>query len=299
MFRAHRVLFLLAALVFPCAQGCRTSAGATQATLTPEPPLPSATPTPSAPPFPALKRGDEAFEPFNSLSGGRSFESRAVERKPARKDLKVSADYPVLVGDVGAAAREFNRRTRAFVVGDVTPYLEAGRDLEKEKNPNWKDVEEFHNVSHKVVYASDEVVSVLFYVEGYSWGAGHSYHHPVTFNFDLKTGREIKLAQLFKPGSGYLRTISDLCTEDLEHQYAQQLGQNHPFGQGPTLLEGLQPKPENFKSWVVTPGGLVFIFEEYQVVSYADGEPKVLIPFDHLKEFLNPRGALTRLAAHE
>ena len=302
MPRAHRTFFLLAALIFPCVQGCRNGSGAPQAaTLTHEPQSSAAaapTPTAHAPPFPALKRGDEAFEPFVNLSGGRSFESRKVERKPLRKDLKVSADYPVLLGDDGPAVREFNRRVRALVMEDVSQYLEADPDSEKEQDPRWKDVEEFHDVSHKVVYASDELVSVLFYMEGYRWGAAHSYHHPVTFNFDLKAGRELELARLFKPGSNYLRTLSDLCTEDLERQYAQQLGQ-HPFGAGPTLLEGLKPAAENFKSWVVTPVGLVFIFEEYQVVAYADGEPKVMIPFDSLKEIIDPRGARARLAAQE
>jgi hypothetical protein len=44
---------------------------------------------------------------------------------------------------------------------------------------------------------------------------------------------------------------------------------------------------------------VVLIFEEYQVVSYADGEPKVLIPFERLREIIDPRGPLARLAAHE
>jgi hypothetical protein len=298
MFRAHRAFLLLAVLAFPCAQGCRHGTGTPQAaTLTHEPQSSAAapTPTPYAPPFPALKRADEAFEPFINLSGGRSFESRKVAHNSPRKDLKVSANYPVLLGDDGTAAREFNRRVRALVLEDVTPYLDPYPDAEKEQDPQWKDVEEFHDVSHKVVFASDEVVSVFFYIEGYRWGAAHSFHHPVTFNFDLKAGRELKLAQLFKPGSDYLGTISRLCAEDLVRQ--REAG--HLNGGGYSRPEDLEPKAKNFDAWVVTPGGLVFIFEEYEVAPYADGEPKVLIPFDRLKEFINPRGALARLAAHE
>lgn len=52
-------------------------------------------------------------------------------------------------------------------------------------------------------------------------------------------------------------------------------------------------------AWVVTRDGLVFIFHEYQVASYADGEPKVLIPFASLRDVLDPRGALARLATNE
>lgn len=294
MSQTHRALVLLAALLLPCAQGCRASAGAPQAAPS-EQHSPAPAPSPYAPPFPALKRGDEAFETFVNLSGGRRFETREVGRRPARKDLKVRADYPLLVGDGGPAAREFNRRARALVIEDVTPYLESDPDPEKEKHPHWKDVEEYFNVSHKVVFASDEVVSVLFYRDEYHWGAAHGIHRPVTFNFDLRTGREIKLARLFKPRSGYLRRIAELCHEDLKRQ----LPHGYPGGYSLGSIAGVKPSPDNYKSWVFTRGGLVFIFEEYQAAAYADGEPKVLIPFDRLREFIAPRGALARLAAAE
>ncbi|HEX6183036.1 MAG TPA: RsiV family protein [Pyrinomonadaceae bacterium] len=295
---------LAAAAACACAQGCAGPDGTPQvARVTPVSAQPSSasaatspanvatpTPPPYAPPFPALERGTDAFEPHVSLSGGRRLESREVGRKPSRKDLKVEADYPVLLGDERPAAREFNRRVRSLVLDEVTPSLEAGRDPEKEKHPHWKDVEEYHNVSHKVVYASDELVSVFFYVEGYSWGAAHGYHRPVTFDFDLKAGRELQLARLFKPGSGYLRRLAELCGEDLRRQF----GADFAF-----FTDGLKPEAKNFDSWVVTRDGLVFIFEEYQLVAYAQGEPKVLIPFDRLKEMINPRGALAGVAANQ
>ena len=298
MFRAHRAHATLAALLFLCAQGCRTRADAPRAALLTQqsPSAPAAPePTPHAPPFPARQTGDEAFESFINLSGGRRFESHEVKRKPLRKDLRVRADYPVLLGDYGSAAREFNRRARAFVMENVTPYLVSDPDPEKNSYPHWKDVEEYYNVSHKVVYASDEVVSVLFYVDEYHWGAGHGMHQPVAFNFDLRTGREINLARIFKPGSDYLRRITSHCAADLLRQ--REAG--HIHGGGYSRPEDLEPKAKNFDAWVVTPGGLVFIFEEYEVAPYADGEPKVLIPFDQLREFIDPRGALARLAAAE
>jgi hypothetical protein len=298
MSHAHRALALLAALVWPCAQGCRVGASAPPAARSmQESPAPSAAPapTPHVAPLPADERGTDAFEPYVNLSGGRAIESREVDQKPVRKDLKVTANYPALVGDDRPAAREFNRRTRTFVLGGVSPYLYDTGDTEKAKDPHWKDVEEFYDVSHKVVYASDEFVSVLFYIVNYNWGAAHSIHQPVSFNFDLKTGREVKLAQLFRPGSAYLRHIAALCEKDLTRRFRR----GFPEGQSIISPDGVTPKPGNFDSWVVTRDGLVFIFEEYQVVSYADGEPKVLIPFDSLKEFINPRGALARLAAHQ
>ncbi|HEV2862674.1 MAG TPA: RsiV family protein [Pyrinomonadaceae bacterium] len=286
---ARGAILVLAAAACLCAQACGGRAATRQSASSTAAP----TPTPHAPTFPALQRGTAGFVPFVNLGAGRRFEAREVGRKPRREDLEVSADYPVLLGDEGPAAREFNRLARALVLEDVTPYLEARPDHEKRRDRHFKDVKESHHVSHQVVFASDEFVSVLFYVTGYSWGAAHGYHRPVAFNFDLKAGREIKLAGLFRPGSAYLQTLSTLCDEDLRRQF----GPRYMAGKGGLFADGLRPKAGNFDSWVVTRDGLVFVFEEYRVASYADGEPKVLIPFEALREIADPRGPLARLAA--
>lgn len=289
-----------AAALCACAQGCagrpaegRGARDEARAASTP-PAAQDANAPPKAetytPPFPSHKRAEEAFEPSIRMSGGRAFESRPLALKSARRDLELSAEYPVLVGDESRAARKFNRLMRDFAEGEMRPLLRDRSDPEDGKQ-RMEGVPMEHHVSHAVVYASDELVSVLFYVTGYSTPAAHGYHFPVTFNFDMKAGRELELKDLFKPGSRYLEAVSRACVEDLDRQFAP----------GYATRGGVRPeaKAENYRSWVVTPGGLVFSFEEYQLVSYAEGEPKVLIPFDRLRDILRPGGALAALAARQ
>lgn len=263
-------------------------------------PTPSATPSPVAATaaqetahaaevgeLPARERGAAAFEPFIGMSGDRRFETRTVEKKLTRTKFEVSANYPQLLGDTGPQARRFNRLVRALVFEEIGPYLEDQPDHEKEKSDFWKDVKEWHRVSHKIIFASDDLISVFFYVEGYPWGAAHGYHSPRTFNYDLKRGRALSLADLFKPNSGHLKVIARLCADDLRRQKVQSL----------IMDDGVRPLSKNFKAWVLTPKGIVLIFEEYQVAAYADGEPKVLIPYERLRDIIDPRGALASLAA--
>jgi hypothetical protein len=296
--RLRRIVALSAAAVAcACAQGCagRTDGrpdAAAQTSATQPPAAQSAdashTPEPYAPPLPALKRGGEAFEPVLRMSGGRAFESRALALKAARKDLELSADYPVLVGDERPPARKFNRLMRDFAAEEMRPLLRDRSDPD-DKRQRMEGVPMEHHVSHKVVYASDELVSVLFYVKGYTTPSAHGYHYFATFNFDMKAGRDLELKDIFKPGSRYLEALSRACVEDLDRQ----------FPPGYATRGGVRPeaKADNFRSWVVTPGGLVLIFEEYALVAYAEGEPKVLIPFERLKEMMRPEGALAALAA--
>lgn len=292
-----------AAAVCVCAQGCASQAGerrsapdTERATASPSAAPPAAaqsvnaspTPEPHAPPFPALKRGGDAFEPVMRMSGGRAFESRPLALKPVRKDLELSADYPMLVGDERPAALKFNRLMHDLAAGEMRPLLRDRSDPDDDKQ-RMKGVHMERHISHKVVYASDELVSVLFYVTGYSTPSAHGYHYFVTFNFDVKSGRKLELEELFKPGSRYLEAVSRACVEDLDRQ----------FPPGYATRGGTRPaaKADNYRAWVVTPAGLVFIFEEYDLVAYAEGEPKVLIPFERLKEMMRPEGALASLAA--
>jgi len=241
----------------------------------------------------ARDRGAEAFESAINLSNGRRFETRTIEKLLTKTKFSIGADYPHLVGDHSAAARTFNQAAYALVASDINPYLKDKRDLEKEKRSHWKEVEEYHNISHKVIFASDKVVSVLFYADGYLWGAAHGYHYPLVLNYDLKRGRMLKLADLFKPGSKYLQTIASYCLDDLSRQ----------LDMTPEQIQGWSgratPTLKNYRAWVLTPKGLVIIFEEYQVTSYTGGEPKVLIPYERLSDIINSRGVLASLAATE
>lgn len=239
----------------------------------------------------ARDRGTDAFESVINLSGGRQFETRTIERHSTKKRFSLAVEYPQLAGDDSAAAQNFNREALRLVNRDIQPYLEDKRDLEKEKHPHWKNVEEYHNISHKVIFASDEVISVLFYAEGYSWGAAHGYHYPLVLNYDLKRGRVLKLADLFKPDSKPLQTMERYCLEDLSRQLDRTPEQIQAWS-GRT-----KPTPENYRAWVLTPQGLVIIFEEYQVTSYTGGEPKVMIAYSRLKDIINTQGVLASLSA--
>lgn len=237
-----------------------------------------------------LDRGTDAFKSVVALSGGRQFETRTIKHNSTKKRFSLNAQYPQLTGDDSSAAQKFNREALSLVRQDIQPYLKDERDLAKEKHPHWKDVEEYHNISHKVIFATEEVISVLFYADGYSWGAAHGYHYPFVLNYDLKRGRVLKLTDLFKPNSKPLQIIERYCLEDLSRQLDRTPEQIREWS-GRT-----KPKPENYRAWVLTPKGLVIIFEEYQVTSYAGGEPKVLLAYTRLSDIINPHGVLASMA---
>lgn len=105
----------------------------------------------------------------------------------------------------------------------------------------------------------------------------------MAFNYDLKRGVEVKLPELFAPKAGYLKTISDYSIKELKKLRTTD-----------GVEEGAAPKAENFKNWNLTPVGVRFTFDHYQVGSYAVGQHEVTVPYTLLKPLAKPDGLLAQ-----
>ena len=96
----------------------------------------------------------------------------------------------------------------------------------------------------------------------------------------MRTGQEIKLADLFRPDSNYLNAISDYTINELK---------SRNLGDSKQIEEGASPKAENFKTVNISDTGLLFTFEDYQVAPYVVGQQTVIILFEKLKNTLNSK----------
>ena len=144
----------------------------------------------------------------------------------------------------------------------------------------------FLDSQFSVIGQQDYFWSVKFDITTYYAGAAHPGHYSITLNYDLASGREIALAELFVPGSNYLQTLSDisktqLATRDIAFD---------------SFSSGANPLPENFNRWNISVDGLVITFDEYQVAPYAAGPQLVVIPFSELQGIENTNGPLALFA---
>ena len=132
------------------------------------------------------------------------------------------------------------------------------------------------NFTYEVNLATETFLSVDF--RGYSYGRGNEFPEQRFFpvNYDLKTGKQLKLADIFRPGSKYLDFVAEYCTIDLSRRPS------------PIIGGSIAPTPSNFGSWYITPNGIIFYFEPCKVMSCSEGEQTVQIEFDRLKTLLNP-----------
>jgi hypothetical protein len=96
-------------------------------------------------------------------------------------------------------------------------------------------------------------------------------------NYDSKTCRVLRLADLFRPEANYVQRISQLAIASLErNEYAESSAIEHGAG----------PVESNFKYFTLTDTHLVLHFPMYQVAAGAAGEQTVEIPFAELAPLL-------------
>ena len=213
------------------------------------------------------------------------FVSSQIREVNRRKRFTIKARYPQAVG-AGRDPRQakLNQELRKFIDKEVNKFRENAGPPEARTFSSGSAFESKYSVTH----AEGGLISIAFLIETYYEGAVHGSYNTIVFNYALTSGKLLKLADLFKPGSNYLKPISDYAIVSLRKEK-----EGVPDSD---WIDGAAPKEENYQSWNITRAGLKINFDPYQVGPYAEGPHEVLIPYSVLKDIINPAGPLARIA---
>lgn len=229
-----------------------------------------------------------ATEPVMQIQDGLTLDSNYSDTENASPKLSIKLRQPVLVGKPTAVALAFNKATENIVKGigdgfkEQYGQLETGVELPAEIAAQTSFVDE----TYEILEADPSLISIKFNVIWYGAGAAHPNTYSITLNYDLKGGRVLTLANLFKPGAKYLDLLADYATKTLTD--AGKLD----------FPEGAQPKAENYQSWNITKDGLQINFDDYQVTPHAVGPQIVVVPYATLASIINPNGPLAPFSAN-
>lgn len=233
--------------------------------------------------------GFYAFEQMISFTKTQ-ITTREFKESAKAKKAELSAEYPELSGNANAAG--FNLLAKARVMSSIAAFRKDLAALTAADIKQMGEMGSYIDVGYNVEYADDDLISVNFSEETFNGGA-HPNHGTFTLTYDLKAGREIKLAELFKPGAKYLTTISTYVIRDLKGRKDPESGENRGLAQD-VFADGAKPTADNYRNWNVTKKGLLITFPQYQVASYADGPQTVIVPYSYLKDIARPDGALAK-----
>ncbi len=232
------------------------------------------------------KPGVKKEAPFSAtefhidLGSGLKLKSIEKTEYDASSKWRTSAKFPQLEGDGRAAG--FNQAVNAIVKNEVGELSGNVKDAGENKDQDATSIE----LSYDITAGNGSLISVNFGLLSDIEGAAHSNSNTIVLNYDLRAGRVLALADLFKFDADYLKVLSDYCIRSLTKR---------EVSDAEWLQRGAGPEAENYKNWNLLPSGLLITFDPYQVASHAEGTQEVFIPYAALKQIINPAGPLRSL----
>lgn len=162
----------------------------------------------------------------------------------------------------------------AMVEKEKREYLEFIATTKKE----FDDPQIYRNWENSTTYSINKpnpnVVSIAFYTYSDAGGA-HPNHAIATQAFDLQSGMPLQFEDFFENPRKALTLLSSISIKKLRKEY--------PDADRAGIEEGAAPSKNNFRNIVLTPNGLSVLFQAYQVMAYAFGEPVVEIKLSALR----------------
>ena len=225
------------------------------------------------------------------FSGGVEIVAKRIKENNKKLKYEIDAVYPQLTGSGSPNYEKFNQTMRGVVTKKVSAFRTGAAPSPDDPPPTeLESLGSDLNVTYTVALAKDDLISVVLEVSDYEAGAAHPNSYSEVLNYDLRNGKQLKLADLFQPGSKYLQTISAYCIADLKKQSKQ--GQDSMLEDDDWIQRGAGPDAENYSSWAIGKKGLGITFDPYQVATYAAGPQHVLVPYSALKGLIKTDGPL-------
>jgi hypothetical protein len=131
------------------------------------------------------------------------------------------------------------------------------------------------NIDYETQYVGENFVSFLFTESTYTGGV-HPNESPVGKTYEVESGTEISVTNIFVPGSGYLEEFSRRTKEKFRSE----------FDQGGFFEAGAEPRTINFTSFTIDDKSITFYFGPYQIAPYAAGTQTITIPLSELEDYL-------------
>src|SRR6266550_2477063 len=142
------------------------------------------------------------------FSNGVEIIARQIKENNKKLKYEIDAEYPQLTGSTDPNVEKFNQAARGLVTKQVSSFRKQMAESAGEENTVDTGTGSDLGAGYTIALAKDDLISVQFDIGGYSAGAAHPNSYTDVINFDLRSGKQLKLADLFKPGAKYLQALS-------------------------------------------------------------------------------------------
>lgn len=217
---------------------------------------------------------------LNNGVSAKSFDNPVIKNnieKKTDKSLKydLNINYPTLTLTNKSSEVKINNDIKKRMNTIKNNFIKDTSDNLK-TNPALSEFDGSLTIDSKVIYQNKDLISIVSDVSLYYAGAAHPNNEIITLNYNINSGNKIKLKDIFKPNSNYLKVLSEYSYKNLSKNITDL----------EWLKTGTAPTEENFDTFNITKDHLIIYFQHYQVASYAEGTKEVKIPLSSLKSII-------------
>jgi hypothetical protein len=174
-----------------------------------------------------------------------------------------------------ANAPHFNAAVRKI----LAPLMKEARERPRDVHGDFYEGDTYVHGQYRATTLENGVISVLFTWTQSVATAVHPWGGMASINYDTRSGRVLRLAELFRPGGDYLSRLSQLAIASLMEQRTDD-------EDGAVFFQGAGPSEANFKAFTLTNTALVLHFPAGQAAHHVLGNQEVVIPLDLLADLL-------------
>lgn len=140
-----------------------------------------------------------------------------------------------------------------------------------------------------------------FSITSYAYSGGaHGLPGLDSFNADMQTGKPLVIGDLIK--ADRLQELQKMVAKKILDEYSDALFDESRIAFQAALDDKTELTPDiqkrlygNNGSFFLTPSGITFYWNVYDITPYAAGQPQIFFSYDELKDLINPDGPLASI----
>lgn len=212
--------------------------------------------------------------------------NETVQENNEQQRYAIDVSYPVFSGSFNTTLQEkLNSSIKSLIDGEIDSFKNAVQNMDLSLVP--KEYSNQLTISYEPFIQTSNMVSIEFTISQFWAGAAHPNSVAKTFTYDISSGKQLSLSNIFKKNSNYLSVLSGIATQSLKEKLGKDLEETDDVNFMKDWIEtGAAPKKENFSNFVLGKDNLIIIFDPYQVGPYAWGFQKVEIPYEKIQDTL-------------
>lgn len=211
--------------------------------------------------------GSNVFAATRKVVSSAKIQTKKI--KYTNKYIDVDVKYPIIYGLNNKKIEKTINNT--ILKLDYKEVEQSAKEMESEETSllPYSAYQDF-----KVTYNKNGIVSIFTNDYLYTGGA-HGYGSNRGYNFDLKTGKKLKLKDLFKNNA--YKTV-------IYNEIIKQINKNKDTfdSNAPEIVK----ENLDYSEFYITKDGIIICFQEYEIACYAVGRPQFLIPFKLINKYL-------------